>query len=145
MLLRDQLVAIALEWQLRYGVAPTITGTISEYDAALLVGHTDESYCANCVGRTAVTRGCDFTWNGLRYQVKANRPSGKSGSFVTLVTKASNYEWDRLVWLLYDRFYALQEAWEWPVDQYRAAFHEKPRLSPADMRKGHCLYSITAI
>ena len=145
MSLREQLVSIALERELRYGVAPAITGTISEYDAALLVGHTDESYCSNCAGRTAITRGCDFTWNGLRYQVKANRPSGKPGSFVTLVGKASNYEWDRLVWLLYDRFYVLQEAWEWPVTQYRAAFDDKPRLSPADMRKGHCLYPTTAI
>ena len=49
------------------------------------------------VGRTAVTRGCDFILNELRYQVKANRPSGKRGSFVTLVGKASNYDWDRLI------------------------------------------------
>ena len=125
--------------------APAITGTISEYDATLLVGHTDESYCSNCAGRTAVARGCDFTWNGLGYQVKANRPSGKPGSFVTLVGKASNYEWDRLLWQLYDRFHILQEAGEWPVAEYRAAFDEKSRLSPADMRKGDRLYPTTAI
>jgi hypothetical protein len=77
-------------------------------------GHTDESYGKTCVGRTAVTRGCDFIFNGLRYQIKANRPSGKPGSFVTLVGKASNYDWDRLIWLLYDRYFVLQEAWEWP-------------------------------
>src|SRR5207247_7547682 len=39
--------------------------------------------------------------NGLRYQIKACRPSGKPGSFITWVPKATNYEWDRLVWLLY--------------------------------------------
>src|SRR6266550_6085940 len=89
-----------------------------------------------CVGRTAVTRGCDFILNGLRYQVKANRPSGKPGSFVTLVGKASNYEWDRLIWILYDRYFVIQEAWEWEVDKYRSEFHDRNRLAPANMRNG---------
>lgn len=31
--LRTALVAIALEWQRRYGVAPAITSAVSEYDA----------------------------------------------------------------------------------------------------------------
>ena len=86
--LRDRLVAVTREWERVFGVAPSITSAISEYDAACLVGHTDESYGKTCVGRTAVTRGCDFILNGLRYQVKGNRPSGKPGSFVTLVSKA---------------------------------------------------------
>ncbi len=134
--LRDRLVAVTLEWEGVFGVAPSITSAVSEYDAACLVGHTDETYGKACVGRTAVTRGSDFILNGLRYQVKANRPSGKPGSFVTLVGKASNYEWDRLIWLLYDRYFVLQEAWEWEVGQYRTEFHERSRLAPADMRKG---------
>lgn len=107
--IRGRLVATALEWESRFGVAPQITSAIAEYDAAQLVGHSDESYAADCVGRTAVTRGADFSCRGIRYQVKANRPSGKPGSPVTKVGKASNYEWDRLIWLLYDRFYVLQE------------------------------------
>ena len=134
--LRDRLVAVTLEWERVFGVAPSITSAVSEYDAACLVGHTDESYGKVCVGRTAVTRGCDFILTGLRYQVKANRPSGKPGSFVTLVGKASNYEWDRLIWILYDRYFAIQEAWEWEVDKYRSEFHDRKRLAPADMRKG---------
>lgn len=137
--LRDRLVAVTLEWECIFGVAPSITSAISEYDAACLVGHTDETYGKGCVGRTAVTRGCDFIFNRLRYQVKANRPSGKPGSAVTLVGKASNYEWDRLIWLLYDRYFVLQEAWQWEVGWYRAEFHERNRLAPADMRKGKCL------
>jgi len=86
--LRESLVAVTLEWERVFGVAPSITSAVSEYDAACLVGHTDESYGKACAGRTAVTRGCDFILNGLRYQVKANRPSGKPGSFFTLVGKA---------------------------------------------------------
>ncbi len=86
--LRGALVTVVLEWERRYGVAPAITCAISEYDAARLVGHTPESLGSQSGGRTAVTRGCDFTYSGLRYQVKANRPSGKPGSFVTLVSKA---------------------------------------------------------
>jgi hypothetical protein len=88
-----------LPWERVFGVAPSITSAVSEYDAACLIGHTDESYGKACVGRTAVTHGCDFILNGLRYQVKANRPSGRPGSFVTLVGKASNYDWDRLIWI----------------------------------------------
>jgi hypothetical protein len=138
--LRDRLVAAALEWQERFGVAPAITSALAEHDAALLVGHTMDSFSRDCIGRTAVTKGCDFTHGGLRYQVKANRPSGNPGSFVTLVAKATNYDWDRLIWILYDKQYQMQEAWEWTVDDYRLAFHEQKRLSPAHMRLGRSRY-----
>jgi hypothetical protein len=67
--LRNALIDLVLEWERRYGVAPCITGAISEFDAARLVGHTPESLALDCVGRTAVTRGTDFCHNGLRYQV----------------------------------------------------------------------------
>ena len=36
-MLRDKLVDIALQWQAIFGVAPSITSSISEYDAAMLV------------------------------------------------------------------------------------------------------------
>jgi len=68
------------------------------------------------------------------------RPSGKKGSKVTMVPKASNYEWDRLIWILYDKDYVMQEAWEWYMKDYKMAFENKKRLSPEDYRKGHCLY-----
>lgn len=136
--LRERLISAALEWQARFGVAPAITSALSEHDAALLVGHSSESFGFDCRSRTAVTKGCDFTHNGI--QVKANRPSGKPGSFVTLVGKASNYDWDRLIWMLYDTEYRLQQAWEWTVEQYRSAFHKVSRLSPAHMRRGRRLF-----
>ncbi len=133
--LRQKLVALALEWERRYGVSPAITSVVSEFDAACLVGHSADSFGLDCEGRTAVTRGSDFRYAGLRYQVKANRPSGKPGSPVTLVAKAKNYEWDRLIWLLYDREFQILEAWEWAVEDYRAAFDAPRRLSPTDMRR----------
>jgi hypothetical protein len=138
--LRSRLVGIALEWQDYFGVAPAITGVISELDAALLVGMTDEEYGSDCAPRTAVTKGYDFKFRDSRYQVKANRPSGKPGSPVTLVAKAHNYDWDKLIWILYDRKYELQEAWEWNVDDYRKAFESRARLRPEDMRGGHRLF-----
>jgi hypothetical protein len=138
--LREQMVQVALRWQQRFGVAPAITSTLSEYDVALLVGMNEETYAADCRCRTAVTRGCDFRHDGLGYQVKANRPSGKAGSFVTLVSRANNFEWDRLVWVLYDKSYVLQEAWEWEVTAYRQEFEDKKRLSPGDMRRGKRLW-----
>ena len=138
--LRRELVALALEWERRYGVSPSITTAISEFDAARLVGHSADSFALDCEGRTAVTRGADFCYLGLRYQVKANRPSGKPGSPVTLVSKAKNNEWDRLIWMLYDREFTLREAWEWTVDDYRATFDAVARLGPADMRRGRRLW-----
>ena len=86
--------------------------------------------------QTAVAKGSDFHHNNIRYQIKANRPSGKPGSKVTLVPKAKNYEWDILIWLLYDKHYVLQEAWQWDVQNYKDKFHEQKRLSPKDYRKG---------
>ena len=140
MTLREQLVRIALEWERRFGVAPSITSTLSEYDAAQIIGHSDDSFATDCVGRTAVSRGFDFTYLGKRYQVKACRPSGKPGSTITKVPKATNYDWDLLIWVLYDRRYQVLEAWQWDVDAYRASFDSVQRLSPTMMRAGQPLH-----
>ena len=140
MSLRNKLVDTALQWQERFGVAPSITSAISEYDAALLVGMTENEYSDYMQDKTAVSKGADFIFNKTRYQVKANRPSGKKGSFVTMVPKATNYEWDKLIWILYDKNYVMQEAWEWCVKDYQAAFDGIKRLSRNHYRNGKCLY-----
>ena len=140
MTLRNKLVDLALEWQENFGVAPSITSAISEYDAAMLIGMLESEYSDYMKDKTAVSKGADFVYKNTRYQVKANRPSGKKGSFVTMVPKASNYEWDKLIWILYDSKYEIQEAWEWSVHDYQNAFDNIKRLSPNDYRKGQCLY-----
>lgn len=137
--LRARLVAVALEWQECFGVAPAVTSALSELDAALLVGMTEEEYRVDCSNRTAVTKGSDFTHAGCRYQVKGNRPSGRKGSPVTLVPKAKNFDWDKLIWILYNREYEVQEAWEWTVAEYRRQFDAITRLSPTQMRRGRRL------
>jgi hypothetical protein len=134
--LRDKLVSLALVWEQAFGNAPQITGALSELDAALLVGCSIGEYAACMQGATAVRRGYDFQFNGRRYQVKANRPSGKPGSFVTLVPKAQNYDWDFLIWILYNKSYEIEEAWLWEAVPYRQAFEFVKRLSPADYRRG---------
>jgi hypothetical protein len=139
--LRQQLIDTALAWEARFGNAPLITTVLSEYDAAMLVGMTEEQYAAAMVGATSVQRGYDFKHQGRRYQVKGNRPSGKPRSSVTWVRKATNYEWDILVWILYDSKYVIQEAWRWEVDAYREAFHDVERLSPAHYRLGKALHA----
>ena len=141
MSLRKKLVDTAIQWQERFGVAPSITSAISEYDAALLVGMTENEYSDYMQDKTAVSKGTDFIFNKTRYQVKANRPSGKKGSFVTMVPKATNYDWDKLIWILYDKNFVMQEAWEWCVKDYQAAFDGVKRLSPNHYRKGKCLYT----
>jgi len=137
--IRNELVTLALEWQNKFGVAPAITSTLSEYDAAILVGMNENEYSIFMQSQTAVQKGYDFIFNEVRYQVKGNRPSGKLGSKVTMVPKASNYNWDILVWILYNKEYEIQEAWSWSVGAYKAAFHEIKRLSPAHYRGGQNL------
>lgn len=138
--LRDKLVSITLEWEKRYGVAPRTTDAISKYDAAMLVGFLEPEYSRFMQGKTAVAKGSNFQYGGVRYQVKANRPSGKPGSRVTLVANAAKtarkYEWDRLIWILYDKNYEMQEAWQWDVEPYKQTFSENQRLSPDHYRKG---------
>lgn len=138
--LRKRLVDAALEWQRLYGVAPAITAMLSEYDAAMLVGATEQEYSADAPLRTAVSPGHDFMHAGMRYQVKANRPSGKPGSPVTLVSKAKNFDWDKLIWILYNPGYEMVEAWIWDVEKYRADFESKDRLAPSNMRNGKRLF-----
>lgn len=138
-MLRKKLVEVALEWQDKFGVAPSITNSISKYDAAKLVGMREEEYSDFMQNMTAVNKGFDFIFNGIIYQIKANRPSGKKGSFVTNVPKAKNYDFDILIWILYNKDYEIQEAWEWDVKDYQQAFDAKERISPDDMRKGKLL------
>ena len=129
----------ALEWERAFGNAPAITSAVSELDAAVIVGCTLNDYSAAMQGSTAVQKGVDFRFNGIRYQVKACRPSGKKGSFVTRVPKPSNYDWDELIWILYNPLYEIQEAWLWDVCSFREQFDSIARLSPSHMRKGRRL------
>jgi hypothetical protein len=141
--LRRRLVQVTLEWESHFGVAPSVTSALSELDAALLVGMKEDTYCADGKLRTAVSKDTDFICDGIRYQVTANRPSGKKGSPVTLVSqkteKKKPFGWDRIIWILYDRFYVLQEAWEFTAEEYRTRFNHLTRLSPDHMRQGRCL------
>src|SRR5687768_14296109 len=134
--LRDQLVKTTLAWERSFGNAPAITSAVSELDAANLVGLSLAQYSTSMQGCTAVQRGYDFVHGGARYQVKACRPSGKKGSAVTWVPKATNYDWDFLIWILYNPQYEIQEAWLWDVTTYADAFHSIKRLSPSHLRQG---------
>jgi hypothetical protein len=140
--IRNRLVSIALEWQEAFGVAPQITSAISELDAARLVGMELEAYKSQCGSKGAVQRGHDFTYAGCKYQVKANRPSGRKNSKVKLVPKSKNFKWDKLIWILYDRDYVMQEAWEWRMQEYRDQFEALKNVHPAEMRKGRQIYTI---
>lgn len=141
-LLRDLLVQISLEWERRFAVAPRITADVAEYDAAKLVGTSVRIGRGRRASDTAVMKGVDFRKGDEDYQVKCNRPSGKTGSVVTLVGKATSFDWDKLIWILYDREYKMQEAYEFSRDKYIKLFESKKRLSPGDMRQGTRLYPL---
>jgi hypothetical protein len=97
---------------------------------------SDTQYSEFMQDRTAVSRGHDFVFNGIRYQIKAHRPSGKPGSHITNAGKANNYDWDKLIWIRYDKNYVIQEAWLWDRDSYISELGSKNRISPYDMRSG---------
>ena len=137
--LRLEMVTTALKWERAFGNAPQITSTLSEFDAAMLMGCTVEQYSQAMQGQTAVQKGYDFKYEGQRYQVKGNRPSGKPGSLVTWVPKAANYEWDFLIWILYNKIYEVQEAWMWDVFSYKNEFDSIKRLSPKHYQRGQRL------
>jgi hypothetical protein len=134
--LREQLIEATLAWERAFGNAPLITNVVSEYDAARLIGCSVQDYSSAMQGLGAAPRGHDFVFNGARYQVMGNRPSGKPGSFVTWVPKAPSYEWDHLIWILYNSEYEIQEAWQWDVAAYVKAFDKAKRLSPTQLRRG---------
>ena len=133
--LRQQLVKAALQWEELTGIAPSITSAISEYDAAMLCGVRPEEFKKCTKGMTAVTKGHDFIWQGKKYQVKANRPSGKPGSSVTIISKPKNLEWDYLIWILYNRQYEIEEAWQCDVKTYTEKLHHNKYLRPNHLRE----------
>ena len=143
--LRARLVTIALEWERAFGNAPSITSALSEYDAAMLLGLTQLEYSNAMQGSTAVQRGYDFKHNGVRYQVKGTRSSGKRGSKITKVPQATNFDWDELIWVTYNDKYEIQEAWLWDVSSYELQFKDLKRLSPLHMREGKCLSPLVGV
>lgn len=60
--LRDKLADIALQWQASFGVAPSITSSISEYDAAMLVGMSEKEYSDYMRDKTAVAKGAQMVF-----------------------------------------------------------------------------------
>ena len=63
--LRDILVDVALQWQASFGIAPSITSSISEYDAAMLVGMSEKEYSDYMRDKTAVAKGTDFVYRNI--------------------------------------------------------------------------------
>jgi len=133
--IRQRLIDIAIEWEKKFVIAPNITTTISEYDAARCVGMTDKEYSAAMIGRTAASEGFDFRYEGERYQVKGRRP-GKPGRRVARVPKAKNYYWDYLIFVLYDWEYEIQGIWQWTRRTYQKRIGPLERVTVGNMRKG---------
>jgi hypothetical protein len=138
--LRDQLVSITMEWEKKYDIAPRITGSISEYDAAMRIGLTEEEYSSQMQTRTAVSKGHDFIYKSKKYQVKACRPSGKHGSKITWVKKPRNYDWDYFIWMQYNTDYTLKVFYKCNKKSFIDKFGLKNRLSPSDIQEGQKLF-----
>lgn len=131
---RTILVETALSWEKRYGVMPAITSAVSEYDAARMIGISGKEIERIFQTQTAVTRGYDFIWNDVKYQIKANRPSGKKGSIVTMISKPRNYDWDNLIWLLYDKEFNVMEGLLFSQQNFKSEFDTLNIVRPVHLR-----------
>ena len=63
--IRDQLVQTVLQWEKKFGFFPGqagITAAVSEYDAAMMLGHNEAEYITSIKGRSSVGRGHDFVF-----------------------------------------------------------------------------------
>ena len=57
-----------------------------------------------------------------------------------MVPKASNYLWDKLIWILYDQHYIMQEAWEWDVENYKQEFDGKAGFHQTIIEEGNAYF-----
>lgn len=97
---RETLVNLALDWHCPPGLTPGASYSVARYDAALLAG-LPEPACR------AAALGAGFSREGLRYEVIASRDPDPAR-----LPRLRPPSGDRLIWLAYDRHYALLEAWE---------------------------------
>jgi len=143
MTIRDQLVQTVLKWEKMFGFFPGqagITAAISEYDAAMMLGHDEAEYIKSIAGRGPVGRGHDFVFKNKKIQVKANRPGGRPGDAVwNAGPKVKTDGWDILIYILYDKGYVAQEAYQFDCDEYERMFSNRTSLRLEDMRKGNKL------
>lgn len=124
---RELLVDLACHWQDPLGVTPAVNYAVARYDAAALAGLA-EPRCR------AVASGADFDHEGQRYQVIASRDPEPAR--IPVVRRAG---WDRLIWLVYDRDYALLEAWSCEGEALRARWGDSRILTSDCLRLGEDL------
>jgi hypothetical protein len=139
--LRERLVKTTLEWKEKYGVAPPITPTISEYDATRLVGMSEEEYTARERSRTTTLREFNFIYGEKRYRVQGRRRDRlrERPESIVIHRKPTNYDWDYIIWIFYSKSYVIEEAWLWGVVSYKEYFDQNDKMSLSDMRLGKYL------
>jgi hypothetical protein len=135
--LRDRLCGVASKWQEKYRVSPSIMSAISEYDAARIIGMSEEEYAGRERG---ITSGFNFIYNDRRYRVlgRRERRSERPESIV-IRERPRHYKWDYFIWILYNESYVIREVRLWEVASYEEYFEQKDRMSLRDMRLGENL------
>ena len=143
--LRDQLVNSTLEWREKYGNAPTITQSISEYDAARLIGMSEEEYSERTIDSR---RRFNFIYKKKRYQVHGTRQFSQLPESVAIEKKTIKYGCNYFIRVLYNKSYEIQEAWLWDINSVNGPdtgkglkqyFESNDRMTFADLRLGKCL------
>ena len=143
--LRDQLVNSTLEWREKYGNAPTITQSISEYDAARLIGMSEEEYSERTIDSR---RRFNFIYKKRRYQVHGTRQFSQLPESVAIEKKTIKHGCNYFIRVLYNKSYEIQEAWLWDINSVNGPdtgkglkqyFESNDRMTFADLRLGKCL------
>jgi hypothetical protein len=141
-LLRDRLADVALEWENKYGVSlgtsPRVTPAIAEYDAARLIGVSEEKYGELDRGRGNafyfIYKGKRYRTRGSRHESLSERPEG-----TVIYEKPTDFEWDYFIFILYRKSYVIEEAWLWEAASYKEFFDQNDKMSFNDMRQGKYL------
>ena len=131
---REQLISQSLAWESAFGKSPSITGELGEIDAIFSLGFLTPETLRKRRSASAVKSKSDFEVNGLRYQVKANRPSGRPGSKVTKIGVPKPDGWDELLWVLYNKDYRVQEFWKIDHRTFWQALGGNKHLRPKIIR-----------
>ncbi|MBF0180503.1 MAG: hypothetical protein HQM03_10825 [Magnetococcales bacterium] len=136
--LRNDLLVVGRRWQEQFGMTPINYAVIAVYDAAMLVGMTEEQFAEYMQERVlSVGREADFVFERKRYLVKAYRQTDTGGgNRVRYVPKAQHMQWDLLVMILYDAELIVMGAWRMTWDEYIAHCDNKEKLTLEDYQKG---------
>jgi hypothetical protein len=136
--LRDRLCEVASKWEEKYRARLSIISAIAEFDAARIIGLSEEEYVERERGGRFSS---GFIFREMRYRVMGTQRKelGERPGSTVIHKKPTNYDWDYLIWIRYNKLFVIEEVWRWNVVAYKEYFHQRDSMTLNDMRLGENL------